>query len=490
MMSCALALLLLLPIPGTPSQAPANLRFELGRLTHWEGQGFYITPASGHGPSLACGVCSSDGGNKERTALLHRTFVIPPGTGAIRFRAAAIRPRGVSADGNLDVVCEASGRRFLPRCPLADLKHGKPLEYQWNVSAFVGQNVRIALMDRDLRPGCYLLCSGFEFVSQQEPVELQQFANEMVELAEKHDLASMVRLASRHFLAIGNTDDEYLENRLYNCETLYNSFVEHFRERGFTVHPPTTRLMVSIFESQAGFEAAMRQKMSVTVTGLYDRRSNRLLVYDYGHNRAYLAGKARGEEMLKRVPMTMARQQVVSDFTRQARNIRNDANIGTMMHEASHQLAFNSGLLNREGDAPLWLVEGMACYCESTRNGLWLGIGEPNQQRLATLARARDTNTPLLSVRDMVRSDDWLHASNSTVQQALLGYAQSWALFRMLMEERPKALNRYLLLIQDRRTPDHRLTDFAQIFGDPEGVEKRLQQYVKERLRQDCRPPK
>ena len=44
---------------------------------------------------------------------------------------------------------------------------------------------------------------------------------------------------------------------------------------------------------------------------------------------------------------------------------------------------------------------------------------------------------------------------------ALLGYAQSWALFRMLMEERPKQMRAYLTLIWDRRTSEHRLTDFG-----------------------------
>ena len=47
----------------------------------------------------------------------------------------------------------------------------------------------------------------------------------------------------------------------------------------------------------------------------------------------------------------------------------------------------------------------------------------------------------------------------------LQGYAQSWALFRMLMEKRPKAMKKYLALIRDRRTDEHRLTDFGSCFG-------------------------
>ena len=37
----------------------------------------------------------------------------------------------------------------------------------------------------------------------------------------------------------------------------------------------------------------------------------------------------------------------------------------TLVHEATHQLSFNTGLLNREGDTPLCIVEGLGTYGES-----------------------------------------------------------------------------------------------------------------------------
>jgi len=51
------------------------------------------------------------------------------------------------------------------------------------------------------------------------------------------------------------------------------------------------------------------------------------------------------------------------------------------------------------------------------------------------------------------------------IQRVLIGYAQSWALFRMLMEEQPRAMRQYFELIHPRRTPDHRLADFVEVFG-------------------------
>ena len=87
-MHVTLALLVGSVLPAAPV---ANLDFADGRLTGWTGQGFYVTTGSA-GPSLRFGVCSSDRGPMGRIALLHRTFVVPPGAGAIHFTAALVRP--------------------------------------------------------------------------------------------------------------------------------------------------------------------------------------------------------------------------------------------------------------------------------------------------------------------------------------------------------------------------------------------------------------
>ena len=70
-MNLALALLLGSAVPSLTPSTP-NLDFATGRLTGWEGQGFYVTTGTGQGPSLAAGVCSSDCGQKGRTGLLYR----------------------------------------------------------------------------------------------------------------------------------------------------------------------------------------------------------------------------------------------------------------------------------------------------------------------------------------------------------------------------------------------------------------------------------
>src|SRR5262249_36134949 len=150
-----------------------------------------------------------------------------------------------------------------------------------------------------------------------------------------------------------------------------------------------------------------------------------------------------------------------------------DGSRSTAMHETAHQLSFNCGLLNRNGDMPVWLCEGLACYCEATDKGGWQGIGEPNPARLNTLASVLGHNGTLIPLRSLVVEDDWRQRTDTV----LLGYSQSWGLFRMLMQERPAALRNYLALIWPRRTPEHRLTDFGQVFGpDLDRLEQRYQE--------------
>ena len=64
--------------------------------------------------------------------------------------------------------------------------------------------------------------------------------------------------------------------------------------------------------------------------------------------------------------------------------------MATIIHEATHQLAFNCGMQNRYADIPLWLSEGIAIYFETpdlrNKRG-WRSIGSVNRVRLAEFRR-------------------------------------------------------------------------------------------------------
>jgi hypothetical protein len=442
------------------------------------------------------GVSSADVGGTGRTALLHRTFVVPAGAGYIYFLAAAVRPPECQPGPPLDITLEAAGGRFLPRevraedrwhpAPaLVPLVQGRPREYRWAVSDLVGHTVRIVLHDGDDRAGCHLWCGGFRIASANDE-NARDFAGLMKQLAATHRLAPAERVTSRHFLAYSNGANEYARQRLHDCETIYPLFYEHFRGKGFDVREPGARLMVAIFDSQAGLEAYLGQQVTAALTGLYHRPSNRLVVYDYARNRSFEDRRRKGEEFSRQLRTDVERANFRGSLSRQADVRRADANVATIMHEVAHQLSFNSGLLNREGDVPSWLAEGLACYCESTSNGGWQGIGEPNALRAARLAGPAGGGT-FFPLRSLVASDDWLRKASS-VDNVLLGYSQSWALFRMLMEQRPRALRQYLASVYPRRTPERRLEDFALAFGtDLAKLEVHCQAYMRGLVRDQVR---
>ncbi len=482
----AAALFLCLGLPG-----PIDLSFPRGSLSGWEGTGFRAASLTG-GPSLRWGVQSGDAGVPSRTALLHQTFTLPADADSLVFQAAALRPAGLSDDRKLDVLLELPGGVYLRRQdngPLPRCQAGRLADYCFAVAEHAGKTVRLLLIDQDTRPGCGLICSGFRIVPRTTVARIDPQSVGEIQLV--RDLQRLVqgteravgRLDSRHFVAMGTASDEMLELMLFHGEWIYPEFLAHFREKGFALKPPSGRLQMVALDDQATFEAYLGRRMPDNVTGIYHPESNRLVVYDFARNRAFAAQREAIEASLRerqrqRPSLVQARQ--LGTFRRNVGDFQATVNTATIMHELAHQLSFNCGLLNREGDTPAWLAEGLAVYFEPTINGHWQGPDAPNRPRASDLARALKQDR-LLSLRELVADDTWL--TRGTREQVLLGYAQGWALFRLLMRERPRALRRYLEMIATRRTPDHRWTDFGECFGA--SLEPRYREYLLEVAQQE-----
>ena len=484
-MHLTLTLMAGLTLPGTIP----NLDLSGGKVAPWQGDGGKMVLRG-----TARVFTTADDGT-ARKAILHRTFIVPSGAVALEFAAAVYRPEGVAAGDMLDVVLEAAKREAVPRqvkqgdrwlaAPtLLGPNGGQLREYRWPLDGYAGKRVRIAVVDSDDRAGCHVVTTGFRLVTRED-LEAQQFARRMRDIREKHRTSKPQRYDSTHFMALSTADAAYSEYRLHNCETIHALFFEHFRKRGIAVRIPTEKLMVAIFDSQDGLDAYMGQKISSSVTGLYQKDANRLVVYDYGTNRAFASAVARAAFAMKGVPSDLERENNRVRFDRAVRDHRDDTNISTVMHEVAHQLSFNCGMLNRQGDVPVWLAEGLAVYCESTVKGAWQGIGEANPSRAGVLGPVTRADATFIPLRDLIQSDDWIRKAKHT-DQIVLGYAQSWALFRLLIDERPKQLQAYLRLIHDRKTPDHRLTDFGTAFGsDLAKLEKRYQASMRDIVRRE-----
>jgi hypothetical protein len=142
--------------------------------------------------------------------------------------------------------------------------------------------------------------------------------------------------------------------------------------------------------------------------------------------------------------------------------------VATIVHEATHQIAFNTGLQTRFADIPLWLSEGLAVYFETpdlqSAKG-WRGIGAVNASRLAKFREYRQTR-PAGSLRTLIADDKRLRDARA----ALDAYAEAWALNYYLLQTHPREYLAYLQTLSAKQPlmwddPETRLREFQNAFG-------------------------
>ena len=149
--------------------------------------------------------------------------------------------------------------------------------------------------------------------------------------------------------------------------------------------------------------------------------------------------------------------------------------VATIVHEATHQIAFNCGMQTRYADIPLWLCEGMAVYFEApdlTSSRGWRGIGRVNYPRLERFHK----NLPTWhegSLEEMLRDSRRFRDPRTAVD----AYADAWALNYYLIKYEPKAYTAYLKDLAEKRPliddePKERLTEFRKHFGDLRKLEQ------------------
>jgi hypothetical protein len=144
-------------------------------------------------------------------------------------------------------------------------------------------------------------------------------------------------------------------------------------------------------------------------------------------------------------------------------------NAETIIHEATHQTAYNVGVHKRFTAAPRWLVEGLATMFEA--RGVWnrqydnSQSDRVNQYRLEEFREYAKTRRRPGAITELIASDA---AFRGDVGGA---YAEAWALSFYLCETQPRLYAAYLAKTADRPlfveyTPSERMADFQDIFGD------------------------
>src|SRR5690606_874896 len=152
------------------------------------------------------------------------------------------------------------------------------------------------------------------------------------EFGNKYDISS-----TAHYLVVhpkGQRD--VWANRF---EDLFRSFNHYFRLRGFSPSDPQVPLVAVVFRTQADYfahAAKSGQQLQPGTLGHYEPSTNRVYLFD---------------------------------STGGSDNADWSLNASTVIHEATHQTAYNVGIHNRFTMCPRWLVEGLATMFEA--RGVW-----------------------------------------------------------------------------------------------------------------------
>lgn len=279
---------------------------------------------------------------------------------------------------------------------------------------------------------------------------------------------------TNNYLICHSTTIDYVQwcERLF--ERLHRSFSRYWSHRQFALKGAEFPLVALVFGDRDAYieygqgEAGPAIKDMI---GFYSLQTNRIALYDPLRQ---VDSDAIGRRRLS----TRKRDRLLAQLT-------GTMNVATIIHEATHQLAFNSGLHRRFADNPLWLVEGMAVYFETPdldSDAGWRGMGRVNPDRLAQFRDYAANRRPAGAVKMLLVEDDRLRDSGT----ALDAYAEAWALNYFLIRTRPEPYHAYLRTQRAKRplvhdTPEQRIADFENAFGDLRVLERSFLRYMMRR---------
>jgi len=261
-----------------------------------------------------------------------------------------------------------------------------------------------------------------------------------------------------HYLICYNTSPVYAKwcGALY--ERLFQAFYNYWERRGLKLKEPELPLVALIFADQASYEGYARTELgdaAASVVGFYSLRTNRVTMFDLTGTKG-LQGAARRFTSTAQINGLLMQPEA-------------ERLVATIIHEATHQIAYNSALHTRYADIPLWVSEGLAVFFETpdlrSSQG-WRNIGGVSLSRLAQFRHYLTTRPPE-SLQSLVQDDMRFRQAGT----ALDAYAEAWALHHFLITTRLNDYVRYLQKLSEKPVmiydaPAERLAEFRRAFGD------------------------
>lgn len=255
---------------------------------------------------------------------------------------------------------------------------------------------------------------------------------------------------TNNYVILHDTDEIYVRRVAELFERLHHSFFAYWKNQRWKLEDPKFPLVAMVLDNRQDFVRHARKELGDTaqsVIGYYHLESNWMTTY--------------------RVP-----------------NL--ERNIATIIHEATHQLAYNSGMQQRFADNPMWVSEGLAMFFEtpdfSNPRG-WRGVGLPNPVNLRRWKNYQPRR-PEESLATLI-SEDTRFRSPATAENA---YAESWALTYFLIKTHREEYVQFLRKLSEGRplaqkTKRERIDMFEEAFNaDLVTIDRALVAYIR-RLR-------
>lgn len=277
---------------------------------------------------------------------------------------------------------------------------------------------------------------------------------------------------TKHYVICYNTTEVYASwcGALY--ERLFDAFHQYWNRQGLQLTPPSHPLVAVIHDTADSFRLEARKELgegASVVIGYYSMQSNRINMYDLTGSDEL--GGARGR-IRNRAHINQLLSQPAAERT-----------VATIVHEATHQLAYNSGLQTRYAGNPFWVSEGMAVFFESpdlkSARG-WRGIGAKHRVQLLEFRR-RVANHDVATLRTML-SDDSDFRQSATAAAA---YADAWAFNYYLLRRRGDEYADYLSKLAKLKpleawSAERRVAEFEESMGmELEKVEREFLAYMR-----------
>ena len=293
---------------------------------------------------------------------------------------------------------------------------------------------------------------------------------------------------TKHYLICYNTSKAYAQWCGGLFERLFRAYNNYWMRRDMSLSPPEMPMVAIICKDKetwhhyAGREVGMAVD---SIDGYYNLITNRIATYDLTAN-PRTSGRA-------------SKSRNISEINRLLSQPQAGQLVATVIHEATHQIAFNCGIQQRLSDIPIWLNEGMAMYFETpdlrSKKG-WRGMGEINMNRLVQF-RNYLQRRPDDSLYSMIANGNRMQGRSEDKrfggQQGILdAYSEAWAVTYFLLTYQQDNFIKYLKFLSEKKpgraeSEEQKIEDFEKFFGDLESLDKKFTQRMQKEIKRNAR---